>query len=79
MMCKELDRYSVNIVAQFKRCHANDGQMQKLGSEYTAFWKGRTSEVQNKNGINFAIQYCLKVHKLSFGIIDRLLMLHLHM
>ena len=56
LICKELDRYNVDIAALSETRLADDGQMQEIASSYTIFWKGRTSRERREAGVGFAIR-----------------------
>ena len=82
LICKELDRYNVDIAALSETRLADDGQIQEIASGYTIFWKGRASRERREAGVGFAIRSNIvsKLHELPRGINDRLMTLrpHLH-
>ena len=81
LICKELDRYNVHIVALSETRLTDDGQIQEIASGYNIFWKGRASRERREAGVGFAIRSNIvsKLHKLPRGINDRLMTLRLHL
>ena len=81
LMCKELDRYNVDIAALSETRLADDSQIKEFASGYTIFWKGRASRERREAGVGFAIRSNIvsKLHELPRGINDRLMTLHLHL
>ena len=80
LICKELDRYNVDIAALSETRLADDGQIQEIGSGYTIFWKCHTSRKLREAGVGFAIRSIVsKLHELPRGINDRLMTLRLHL
>ena len=81
LICKELDRYNVDIAALSETYLADDGQIQENASGYTIFWKGRASRERREAGVGFANRSNIvsKLHELPRGINDRLITLRLHL
>ena len=73
LICKELDRYNVDIAAL--------SEIQEIASGYNIFWKGRASRERREAGVGFAIRSNIvsKFHELPRGINDRLMTLRLHL
>ena len=81
LICKELDRYNVDIATLSETRLADDGQIQEIASGYTIFRKGRPSRERREAGVGFAIRSNIasKLHELPRGINDRLMTLRLHL
>ena len=41
LVCRELDRYKVEIAALSETCLAEEGLLKEVGAGYTFFWSGR--------------------------------------
>ena len=53
LICKELDRYNVDIAALSETRLADDGQIQEIASGYTIFWKGCASRETKRSWRRF--------------------------
>ena len=64
LVCRELDRYKVEIAALSEACLAKEGLLKEVGAGYTFFWSGHKKEERREAGVGFAIKSHL-VSKLS--------------
>ena len=71
LVCRELARFNINVVALSETRLADGGKNQETAAEYTIFWIGKTSEWPRIHGVGFAIveQFNLA----STGINERLM------
>ena len=77
LVAKELERYRIDIAALSETRFAGEGQLKEVGSGYTFFWSGRSSEERRESGVGFAIRNELvnKLSSLPKGVNDRLMSL----
>ena len=59
LVAKELERYRIDIAALSKTRFPGEGQLKEVGSGYTFFWSGRSSEERRESGVGFAIKNSL--------------------
>ena len=77
LVAKELERYRIDIAALSETRFAEEGQLKEVGSGYTFFWSGRSSDERRESGVGFAIKNALvnKLSSLPKGVNDRLMSL----
>ena len=79
LVAKELGRYNIDIAALSETRFAEEGQLREVGSGYTFFWSGRSTEERRESGVGFAIKNYLvsKLSSLPKGTNDRLISLRI--
>ena len=79
LVAKELERYRIDIAALSETRFPGEGQLKEVGSGYTFFWSGRSSEERRESGVGFAIRNKLvnKLSSLPKGVNDRLMSLRI--
>ena len=79
LVAKELERYRIDIAALSETRFPGEGQLKEVGSGYTFFWSGRSSEERRESGVGFAIKNELvnKLSSLPKGVNDRLMSLRI--
>jgi exonuclease III len=79
LVCRELARYNIDIVALSETRFADEGQLVEKAAGYTIFWIGRPAEERREAGVGFAIKSNIvpRLESLPKGINDRLMTLRL--
>lgn len=77
LVARELTGYRVDIAALSETCLSDKGQLTKIGSGYTLFWCGSSSDKRHEAGVSFSIKDHLikKVDRNPEGLNDRLMKL----